>query len=527
MKKNRITDIFKNNYYSFLFIITVLYAAVLLFGVKDPEAVYSDAGFNYTQLIHFIESGYSDFSYNYRATSADPGEKLLPYSKPWTGSAHGKTYLQYPPWFYLPVLPFYSVFGVYGFLLFNLIFLSGLFYFLYRIILLQNNISAKTWVTVSFVLLMFGASMTYYSFHFHEYILSWFLSALSLFFGLKTAMAESGQPVKMNAFLSGLFMGLAVVLRLEIIVALFPVMVYLSFLNRKIQWSVAVMAGFGAAVPLLIFFAGNLWVHEHFLSLRYVNNVTDSNAKTPGMKLFYIKRILFEKEMGLLVQSPWVLAVPVIGYLYRKEKLIRISAIWFTLSTLAVLAALPNDGSHFAPRYLYAALPLAAAVTARPFADFSLKSIFLSSSDKKIKSGMILLILLIAVSFIKYKEQMVRQITYQTNIKAANHSLRSLPESELIVFREYASPQNSQFILAHRRFVVADTAEKARFLTNSFFGKGGFTVAFPVIGLPQREYSDEELRQLAKEAPLLNAEDFSQEAAEIKLVWPYLFLKYN
>jgi hypothetical protein len=425
------------------------------------------------------------------------------------------------------LVPFYSTLGDIGFLIFNFIFILGLFFLLYKLISLSDYKNQGQWVALGTLLLVFGSSLTFYALHFHEYIIAWFLATVSLYFGLQSIIKDYTYR---RVFFFGLFLGLAVVFRLEILIAFFPIAVYLSLKKRGIEWQGAFAILLGLALPLSIYFLGNLWVHGHPLSLRYVNNVSDGNAKTLTVKLYYIYRVLFEKEMGLLVQSPWVALVPIIGWIYRNEKLIWIASLWFTLSTFFILIALPNDGSHFAPRYLYGTFPLAIIVIVRPLLEISLWPVNYLKKTWIRSLGLFVLILLIGVSFSEYKKQMIRQLAFQKNILITNSSLQGVPEEKLLVFREYASPQNGQYILAHRDFVVADTKEKADYLVAKAKEKSGgvqFTIAFPAIALTQKSYTQQELFQLSEQLPMLNVHDFGIKPTQIDLRWPYIFLNYT
>lgn len=515
-----------------LILLTFLfYFAILLFGIKDPMVLFNDSGFNYFQLIQFVDSGFSDFRFHYLAKEFDPTGVLLPYTLPWVSMARGETFMQYPPWFFLTELPFYLLLQERGFFLFNFIWLSGIFILFYKLTRKDSHPVGMLFWSLAFY--VFGTTLTFYSLHFHEYILTWFLSGMAYFFALRAVTREFN---KINVFLYGLFSGLATAYRLEIMIALFPIGVHLVFYNKRINWKEAFVALLGFALPLSVIFTGNQILHGHPLSLRYVVNVTQDGAKTIADRITVIREILFDKDMGLLVQSPWVLLVPVIGYLYRKEKMIRISAIWFSVSTLLVLLSLPNSGSHFAPRYLYGTMMAAALVIARPLSGIGFSLSAWKESWSSRKSGVLLasvLLILFVYSTGRYKKEMKSHLSFETTIRNINAGIHSIPPSDLIVFREFASAKNAQVSIVRRPMVVVEDESEAEVFGNAWKnrkgGPGHFTIAFPIFEPAEKVepilQSDKREGWLAK-IPVLNLEDFPGSPVEIRYREPFLLIRY-
>jgi uncharacterized membrane protein len=506
----------------------IFYFSLILFALKDPEVIYNDAGFNYTQLTDFIESGYSSFAYHYAARDVDSELRLIPYTLPWITRIGADLYLQYPPWFLFTALPFYRLFGNYGFLVLNLLAVTGILYLFY--LLFRDRRLPLLGFAMALLFYFFGTSVSFYTLHFHENMLAWLLSGCAFLFALR---AVTDDYSKYNLFLYGFFAGLATVYRLELMIALFPIGVHLAFFNFKLRWKESLFAGLGFAIPISIFLMGNQLIHGHPLSLRYVINVAHSDATTLSIRLSYISTVLFDRGMGLFVQSPWVLLVPAVGFLYREDRRMRIASLWFVLSTLTVLVALPNHGSHFAPRYLFGLMPAAAFVIGAALTDLLTEKGKRGSWSGRASIAVIALTLLFSLSaFVKIFRTQLRN---EEAIARTNRALNELPDDRLIVFREYASPQNAQYSLAHKRYVVVPDGERAHYLLNNLShiqgGRVGFTIAFPIITdtgetVAKLDTHEKRIRFLRSVAGL-NLHDFGKMPSRLDYRFPYLLVDYD
>ncbi len=266
--------------------------------------VTSDGAIKLYQSFQYKESGPFSLECVYPAKEIDPSYSYYPIHYPWAiFHAEGlPCVLEYPP--------FFLWIGTFVWKLFSLqaVFWIPLFFYAAAILFLDwvfRGWNLHGSLRAFLVLLSFFSFPLVTAIDYTENPLFILLYLIGYFFLFRTE--EEGTSIK-TFFLSGLFLGLAFVLRLEILIPFVLLFAFSFTYHKNIKFSF--WMGVGFTIPALFLFFYNFSVSGHILGFRYVSSIQDNENASAGLLLRFqlLKAYLFGDSVmvGILRFQPFV-----------------------------------------------------------------------------------------------------------------------------------------------------------------------------------------------------------------------------
>ncbi|WP_199292113.1 dolichol-phosphate mannosyltransferase [Coleofasciculus sp. FACHB-712] len=367
---------------------------------------------------------------------------LYPFQEPFVYNRFGQYFITFPFTFPLVTAPFQALFGYRGLYVVPLIATWAVwvsFYFACRRLKLNAFSTA-----IALAILIFASPLSIYSAMYWEHS----LAVALCFHGMATLLIPGTEGLsKKDAVLSGIFIGLSVWFREEIlgIVAFLAVLVYAaSFLKlKKVQFlarrkELFVVSTF---LTIAIFFVLNTLIYKHPLGMHSVQIVE---------KFSLVDRLLVavanfnQMSSGLFEYFPLTLfAILYLGVsLFSRQKLklslgmTVIYAICF-LFTVAVAVMVPAGagGKQWGSRFLLVLVPLICLVAIK---EFEFVRRLANRSIKKIGTVIFLVLFIIGVYKNTYSGTAYLSKNYQ-GISPAIQFLRSQPETVVAMSNQYVA----------------------------------------------------------------------------------------
>jgi hypothetical protein len=367
---------------------------------------------------------------------------LYPFQEPFVYNRFGQYYITFPFTFPLVTAPFQALFGYRGLYVVPLIATWAAwisFYFACRRLKLKAFSTA-----IALAILIFASPLSIYSAMYWEHTL-----AVALCFqGVATLLIPGTEGLsKKDAVLSGIFLGLSVWFREEIlgIVALLSVLVFAAsfFKLKKLQFLAKRKELFVVSTffTIAIFFVLNTLIYKHPLGMHSVQIVE---------KFSLIDRLLvavknFEQmSSDLFYYFPMTLfAVLYLGVsLFSRQKLklnlgmtvIYATCLFFTVA-VAVMVPAGAGGKQWGPRFLLVLVPLICLIAIR---EFEFVRRLTKGSIKKIGTVIFLVLFIIGVYKNTYSGTAYLSEIYQ-GISPAIQFLRSQPETVVAMSNQYVA----------------------------------------------------------------------------------------
>ncbi|MBE7412465.1 MAG: hypothetical protein L6Q54_07860 [Leptospiraceae bacterium] len=416
---------------------------LLIFIVKNPKPVYGDGGLMYLQTKQIVDSNFSTFRFDYKGRVYDSTGRYAPYTKPFLAKIENNYYIDFPPYFPLLNSLFYKFFDYRGLYILSFLSLILSLFFLSRIGKTLNFSHRKT--NLLLFLFAFCTSVPLYNFVYHEYPLAIFLFIASAYFLIHSFQDNS--PKKIYYILFGLFAGISLFFRLELMFVYLALGISFLFYKKNGNLSMIVFSGLGFILPFGILMSTNFYLHSHPLGLRYVLTLENTN-ETISMRLNIIQMMLFSPLRGIFFQSPFTL-VAIFLFFTRKNLNVTEKFLFFAIviSFCLILFISPNDGDHIAPRYLFGIFPLLCVLFLLLIPEFDFKGF----------NTIFQILIILSILFSSYSLwKNIRWISNSDkNIISFNTKLNKIPE-KIIIFQEYASTLNLQNSYSDRIFFVAE-----------------------------------------------------------------------
>jgi len=342
----KLLQTFWNKKYSLVFLLSVL-LIYQLYKIK-PEYLYSsDNLLKLIQAYSLLENNFQTESLYYPAKYLDPEYKLYPHFPPM--KINGNFLGQYPMFLSLILAPLLKLFSF-----------EILPYFFLGVCLLVGFLLVYFWdiSKTTQLLLVLGTPFATSGFEVSEHPYLLLFQTLGLFFYIEK------KEIPRFAFLSGIFLGLGVWLRLEVLFFNFFLFLFISIIRYNLNlfnymnYEKSVLVGF--VIVVVLFFGFNYWNYSHILGPRYLYN-QEGFYRGIFEKLQQAIILLFgwNSKLGYFGYTPLFLLVVIWAFWKYKtlgelEKIFLLLILFFLL-TVAFLA--PNDGVvNWGSRYMNLAL---------------------------------------------------------------------------------------------------------------------------------------------------------------------------
>lgn len=329
------------NHKSFLVIFLIFSALIFLFRAnldKDHIFVASDGQIKFFQSIQISRNKNLSVDCFYPGGELDPSFSYYPIRYPWTiiDSKKNSCVFEYPPFF--PAIA--SLFNwdqnykklMYVPLLFYV--LSFIFFYLS-----VSNFSKYSFLNSLLSLLFFYSFPLLTSMDFSESPLYHFCIVIAIFY-----ISSKNQASKLQIFIFGLLMGMAIFFRIEILIPAFFISLSLFLFKSTFRERILSSFSFGVGFLLIIsvFFLYNYFISGHILGYRYISSLLENRVVSPSLlfKLQLLKAYLLGDTLmvGIFKFYPLLIAlIPVSVYLILKEKLSKIEFIFISSGFLSLL----------------------------------------------------------------------------------------------------------------------------------------------------------------------------------------------
>ncbi|MCE9501855.1 MAG: hypothetical protein K8R21_15345, partial [Leptospira sp.] len=336
-----------------IFAIILVFYGILIFKIKNVGPVYGDSGLMYLQVKQIVDSHYSTFAFDYKGKTLDDQYRYAPYKKPFLAGVGEKHYIDFPPYYPLFGAPFYQLFGMRGLYVPGFLAIAGLLFLLIRF----GKLFSFSHFQINSVLFLYSFASTpnLYSLVFHEYPVALLAITCALFYLSKYVFSEEK---KIYLILFGLFSGISLFFRLELIFVIIPAGISTLIILRKNFVLIPALSLAGFLVPFIALLVLNQHIHGHPLGLRYYLTLTDNVSPDLKERMGIIYRMLFSETRGLFRQNPYYLfSFAFLPWLFKsRDNRIKFLYLILLFSSILILVTSPNDGDHIAPRYLFGIL---------------------------------------------------------------------------------------------------------------------------------------------------------------------------
>lgn len=430
--------------YITIFLITIFFN--LLIYLNPFYGIYStDFGLMMIQVEDILKSNFTTFSIQYPSFYIDPNFEFYPFTKPFLGKVGNLFYIDFPPYYPLLISLVKNIFGKYSYTIYSSF--SNLFILILIYQFLKKLSVKNLYINLALILYSFCTTIFTYNFFLHEYPISVCLISFGIYFAYSFIQENHYKSL----ILFGIFSAFSLYFRLEMIFIIIATGISILFIQKSNFIKISFYSLIGFLPFFLILLYLNYYIHGHILGLRYVLTITDNPVILLSERIGIIKELLFGNIRGLFVQSLFFLLIPILAYSTNSSKEKRFLSILVLISFSSICITTPNHGDHIAPRYLFGLYPISVILFVYLLEDFfeMNQAIFY-----KILICIIFLYSLIhsAKNFIQVKNTFV-------NLNRFNQALKNT-NADVILFRSYAEPLNSQNIYLEKKILVADSIEK-------------------------------------------------------------------
>ncbi|MDX1961120.1 MAG: hypothetical protein SFU98_21300 [Leptospiraceae bacterium] len=446
----------------FILLLSLLFG-ILIFSNKYKSTKYGDFGIMQIQLQEMIATNFQDFSIQYQGKDIDPNFDFYPFEKPFVGKVSEKFFIVFPIFFPILNSLLFKLFSYNGLYIINYLALVINLFLINELFIIFNL--TKPYRLLGIFLYSFCGTIVCYNFIFHEYPLAILTITVAIFFALKYHQTKHFPSL----FLFGLFSGLSLFFRLDFLFTIIIIGLFTIFFNESSFLKIIYYSFLGIIVPVLILFYSNYTIHGHPLGLRYVLNLEESNISLYERSMI-IFEMLLSPSRGLLIQSSFVLAIPIGFFFFRKHlKEYSILLLIASISTLFILLSSPNDGGHKAPRYLFSIYPFYILICCIFL--FQIRNSNVSILKKNIYTYTFLFFCII--SFLQTIDNLKLLQKLAKNVIQFNNSILKESEDRIIIFRDRIQSLNSQEIYLTKTLftVINDSTLKEFLMKPKFFNQ--------------------------------------------------------